>query len=69
MDRFELVERERLAEEEADSVKRALPRIDVETLSGERNATRFGKRKRKPRKNRQVGMLPHPIRTTNVERS
>ena len=67
MDRFELAERERLAEEEAYTVKRALPRIDVETLSGERNATRFGKRK--PREHRQVGMQPHPIQTTNAEPS
>jgi hypothetical protein len=69
MDRFELAERERLAEEEAYTVKRALPRIDVETPSGERNATRFGKRKRKPPEARHVGMQPHLIQTTNAERS
>jgi hypothetical protein len=35
MDPKELQERERLAEQEADRVKRALPRIRVETLSGD----------------------------------
>jgi hypothetical protein len=43
MDPKDLAARERLAQEEADRLKRAQPRIHVEPLSGERNVTRFGK--------------------------
>jgi hypothetical protein len=54
MDPKDLAARERLAQEEVDRLKRALPQIHVDPLSGERNVTRFGKRKHK---------LPEDLRT------
>jgi hypothetical protein len=68
MDPRELAMRERLAQEQADRLKRALPRIHVEPLSGERNVTRFGKRKHKFREDDHVGVKPDPIQSTNAER-
>jgi hypothetical protein len=68
VDRYELAERERLAEEEARTLKRAQPRIYVEPLSGERNATRFGKSKHQFGEDRQIGVQPNAIQSTNAER-
>ena len=46
MDRFELAERERLAREEADKLRRAAPRVFIESPpSNERHATRSGERR------------------------
>jgi hypothetical protein len=48
--------------------ERAEVRDSVEPLGGERNVTRFGKRTRKLREDRELGVEPNPVQTTDAER-
>jgi hypothetical protein len=55
MDPHELAERERLAQEEAERVKRALPRIRVEPLSSDGDGAGPAESAAEPDEARQVG--------------
>ena len=68
MDPHELAERERLADEEADKVKRALPQIHVETLSSDWDSPSATERGGELGEDRQVGVQPDPIQPTDAER-
>ena len=68
MDAHELAERERLAAEEADRVKRDLPRIRVETLSSDGDGASPTESAGELGEDRQVGVKPNPIQSPDAER-
>jgi hypothetical protein len=71
MDQKELQKRQRLAEEEADSVKRALPRIHVEEvlLSSDGDGASPAESAGELGEDGQVGVQPNPIKSTDAKRS
>ncbi len=68
MDPYELAERERLASEEAGRVKRALPQIHVETLSGDGDGASPTESAGELGEDGQVGVQPDPIQSPYAER-
>jgi hypothetical protein len=68
VDPHELAERERLASEEADRVKRALPQIHVETLSGDGDGASPNESAGELGEDGQVGVQPDPIQPPDAER-
>jgi hypothetical protein len=67
VDPHELAERGRLADEEADRVKRALPRIHVETLSGDRDGASPTESAGELGEDGLLGVQPDPIQSPDAE--
>ena len=68
MDSHELEERERLAHEEADRVKRTLPRIHVEALSSDGDGASPTESAGELGEDGHVGVQPDPIQSTDAQR-